>query len=47
MVPKKILFADDDEPKIIQVVSAYLEKEAYQVFTGSKEKRRWNLKNRL
>lgn len=31
---KKVLVVDD-EPKIIQVVSAYLEKEGYQVFAAS------------
>ncbi|MGB9628213.1 MAG: response regulator [Thermodesulfobacteriota bacterium] len=33
----KILVVDD-EPKILQVVSAYLEKEGYQVFTASNGK---------
>jgi DNA-binding response OmpR family regulator len=34
MVPQKILIVDD-EPKITQIVSAYLEKEGYQVFIAS------------
>lgn len=37
MTVKKVLVVDD-EPKITQVVSAYLEKEGYQVFTASSGK---------
>ena len=35
MTAEKVLVVDD-EPKITQVVSAYLEKEGYQVFTASR-----------
>jgi DNA-binding response OmpR family regulator len=45
MVPKKVLVVDD-EPKIIQVVSAYLEKEGYQVFTASNGKEALELTER-
>jgi len=37
MVPKKVLVVDD-EPKIIQAVSAYLEREGYQVLMASSGK---------
>jgi DNA-binding response OmpR family regulator len=45
MVVKKI-FVVDDEPKIIQVVSAYLEKEGCQVFTASSGKEALELNER-
>jgi len=37
MIPKKVLVVDD-EPKIIRAVSAYLEKEGYQVFAATSGK---------
>jgi len=45
MLPKKILVVDD-EPKIIQAVSAYLEKDGYQVFTASSGKEALELTER-
>ncbi len=45
MLPEKILVVDD-EPKIIQAVSAYLEKEGYQVFTASSGKEALELAER-
>ncbi|OGP90391.1 MAG: DNA-binding response regulator [Deltaproteobacteria bacterium RBG_16_48_10] len=45
MTVKKVLVVDD-EPKITQVVSAYLEKEGYQVFTASSGKEALELNER-
>lgn len=45
MTAKKVLVVDD-EPKIVQVVSAYLEKEGYQVFTASSGKEALELNER-
>lgn len=45
MTVKKVLIVDD-EPKIIQAVSAYLEKEGYQVFTASSGKEALELNDR-
>lgn len=42
---KKVLVVDD-EPKITQVVTAYLEKEGYQVFTASSGKEALELNER-
>jgi len=45
MKVKKVLIVDD-EPKILNVVSAYLEKEGYQVFTASNGKEALELAER-